>query len=606
MNKIIFFSISLLSLFTPKALGQFAANELDEAFLEGLPPSIREQIETANQVNKDEELDRLFRTDTSVEKNKFILQRLKDEINALEQQISSNIDDNTILEKYGSSFFRTLQSSFMPVNVPNMSGEYVIDVGDAFDIYITGQPAAEDVKVNRDGSILVPEIGKVFVAKKSLKDVDELLKASAEEKLIGAELEISLTSLRDMQIIILGGVVNPGIYTLSGGSNFLGAINVAGGIAENGSFRSIDVKRNGQIIQNVDLYDIFISGFIPDDFVLQSGDTVFVNPYKIGVPVTGGVNFDYIFEAKEEETYQDLINFAGGFSSSFFGYDHIIVKQTGIEGNRTIKILTDNLNNFKIKPRDSILVPEFRASVESQKMISIEGNVRKPGSYTIGDDETLLDVIKLAGGYKNDAYPFASMLLREQSVETERLFAQLNYKETLSYIVSNLGQAGGAVNTGIFDLLSEEIRAQNFTGRIITSFDLRELENDPVKNVQVMDGDKIIVPKLQKVVYLFGDFNNPVTAKYLPKSNLGDYVKVAGGLKKSAYKNLVVIDPDGTTHLYRKGTSLLSGGIDIYPGSIIYAPRNIGKLDGVRYASAVAPILSSLAISLASLNSIQD
>ena len=605
MNKIIFLSISLIALFTPKSLAQFAANELDEAFLEGLPPSIREQVETANQVNKDEELDRLFRTDTSVEKNKFILQRLKDEINALEQQISSDNEIDTGLEKYGTSFFRTLQSSFMPVNIPNMSGDYMIDVGDAFDIYISGEPSVEEVKVNRDGSILIPDIGKVFVAKKSLNDVNEIVKASAAEKLIGTEVELSLSSLRDMQVIILGGVENPGIYTLSGGSNFLGAINVAGGIAENGSFRSIDIKRDGKLIQNVDLYDIFISGLIPNNFVLQSGDTVFINPYKIGVPVTGGVNFDYIFEAKPEETYQDLINFAGGFSSSFFGYDHIIVKQTGIDGTRTIKILRNNLDKFSIKPRDSILVPEFRASIESQKIISIEGNVRKPGKYTISEQETLLDVINLAGGFDDDAYPYASMLLREQSVETEKLFAQLNYKETLNYIVSNLGQGGGSINTGIFDLLAEEIRAQNFTGRIITSFDLSEIENDPSKNVQVMNGDKIIVPALQKVVYLFGDFNNPVTAKYQPNSNIRDYLKVAGGLKKSAYKNLVVIDPDGTTHLY-KGSSLLSSAIEIYPGSIIYAPRNIGKLDGVRYASAIAPILSSLAISLASLNSIQD
>ena len=535
----------------------------------------------------------------------FILQRLKDEINALEQQISSDNEIDTGLEKYGTSFFRTLQSSFMPVNIPNMSGDYIIDVGDAFDIYISGEPSVEEVKVNRDGSILIPDIGKVFVAKKSLNNVNEIVKASAAEKLIGTEVELSLSSLRDMQVVILGGVENPGIYTLSGGSNFLGAINVAGGIAENGSFRSIDIKRDGKLIQNVDLYDIFISGLIPNNFVLQSGDTVFINPYKIGVPVTGGVNFDYIFEAKPEETYQDLINFAGGFSSSFFGYDHIIVKQTGIDGTRTIKILKNNLDKFSIKPRDSILVPEFRASIESQKIISIEGNVRKPGKYTISEQETLLDVINLAGGFDDDAYPYASMLLREQSVETEKLFAQLNYKETLNYIVSNLGQGGGSINTGIFDLLAEEIRAQNFTGRIITSFDLSEIENDPSKNVQVMNGDKIIVPALQKVVYLFGDFNNPVTAKYQPNSNIRDYLKVAGGLKKSAYKNLVVIDPDGTTHLY-KGSSLLSSAIEIYPGSIIYAPRNIGKLDGVRYASAIAPILSSLAISLASLNSIQD
>ena len=45
---------------------------------------------------------------------------------------------------------------------------------------------------------------------------------------------------------------------------------------------------------------------------------------------------------------------------------------------------------------------------------------------------------------------------------------------------------------------------------------------------------------------------------------------------------------------------------DIYPGTIIYVPREIGQLDGINYAAVVAPIFSSLALSLASLNSIND
>ena len=51
---------------------------------------------------------------------------------------------------------------------------------------------------------------------------------------------------------------------------------------------------------------------------------------------------------------------------------------------------------------------------------------------------------------------------------------------------------------------------------------------------------------------------------------------------------------------------LFENDITLYPGSIIYAPRDIGRLSGVQYASTIAPIVSSLAISLASLNSIND
>ena len=182
-----------------------------------------------------------------------------------------------------------------------------------------------------------------------------------------------------MQIVVLGGVESPGIYTISGGSNFLGAINVAGGISENGSFRSIDIRRNGEVIKNIDLYDIFINGNFQNDELLRSGDTVFVNPFQLKVPVTGGVNYEFIFEAKQGDTYSDMINYAGGFSTNFYGYDYVIIKKSSISGTRTEKILTENLAKFKVQPRDALLVPEFEESIESQGSIIIEGKVRKPG-----------------------------------------------------------------------------------------------------------------------------------------------------------------------------------------------------------------------------------
>ena len=345
--KISFFSILLsLLIFSTSAYSQFAPSDLDESFLEGLPPSVREQVETANKVNQDEELDRLFRTDTSIEKNKFILQRLKEEINALEQQISLDSNEKVGLERYGSSFFRTLQSSFMPINIPNMAGDYIIDVGDKFEVLISDDKSIEGVMVNRDGSIQIPKLGKIFVAKKKLSEVDSLVKSVAAEKLIGVDVEISLSSLRDMQIVVLGGVESPGIYTISGGSNFLGAINVAGGISENGSFRSIDIRRNGEVIKNIDLYDIFINGNFQNDELLRSGDTVFVNPFQLKVPVTGGVNYEFIFEAKQGDTYSDMINYAGGFSTNFYGYDYVIIKKSSISGTRTEKILTRKLSKI--------------------------------------------------------------------------------------------------------------------------------------------------------------------------------------------------------------------------------------------------------------------
>ena len=72
-------------------------------------------------------------------------------------------------------------------------------------------------------------------------------------------------------------------------------------------------------------------------------------------------------------------------------------------------------------------------------------------------------------------------------------------------------------------------------------------------------------------------------------------------------ERIVVISPNGDSYLWTGGVFALSRSkFDLIPGSVIYVPREIGKLSGLNYAATIAPIFSSLAISLASLNSIND
>ena len=97
--------------------------DLSEDFLEGLPPSVRDQIEVQNSVQEESDLEDLFRSDTSLEKNKIILQKLKDQITALDNRLSGEGETESKLERFGDTFFQSLQSSFMPVNVHNLNGD---------------------------------------------------------------------------------------------------------------------------------------------------------------------------------------------------------------------------------------------------------------------------------------------------------------------------------------------------------------------------------------------------------------------------------------------------------------------------------------------------
>lgn len=582
---------------------------LAEDFLEGLPPSIREEIEVQNQVEQEEDLEKLFRSDTSVEKNKVILRNLQEQLRALELRLTED-DDNDIgtMKRFGDSFFQSFQSSFMPVNVPNIGSNYIVDVGDVFKLTRSGQKNdTNELMVGRDGTLELPGSGKIQVAGRTLNQVEESVDSLIEATQIGTTHMLSLNKLRDAQIIIVGGVENPGIYTLSGGSNILGGLHVAGGISKSGSFRAIELRRDGNTIAKYDLYDLFISGQYDNENTLRSGDTIFVSQVNFQVPVVGGVHNAAIFELTDDETLKDLIDFAGGFNESFYGFNKVLVTRN-LPQNRTIEsIPVDALDSFKLRPRDSVMVPSYSYKSNDLYKVTIEGRVKRPGTYFVLPGETLSTLVNRAGGYERDAYEYGAALFRQEAINQEERYAQLNYSDTLNYIVSSLGKPGINISSDVLGLLAEEVRATNFLGRVITEFNISALKNQPELNIPLENNDRIVVPSLQKIVYMFGDFKNNLNASYKPEYTIKDYINLAGGLKDSAYNEIIVIDPDGKTQIYSKNIfSIGRGDIDVYPGSIIYAPRNISKINGIQYAATISPIISSVALSLASLNSINN
>ena len=579
------------------------AQNIDKEFLEGLSPEVRQQLQQDD--DKEEEgLEQLFRSDTSIEKNKVILEQLKAQIDDLEKSMDQS-DEVNGLQRFGEEFFSSIQSSFMPINIPNFDTSYIVDVGDVFDLMLTGKLSSQsEVTVQRDGTISIPDYGKVSVAGKSLSEVQQIVSNFLMIADLGIKPYLTLSKARDIQVILLGGVENPGIYTLSAGSNIIGALNVAGGISERGSYRNIDLKRDGKILKTIDLYDTFAFG--KQDFImpLRSGDMVFVNPLSYLVPISGGINNPAIYEMLPDENLNDLIKFAGNFSYSFTGYDSIELRRYSARDFSVSNIALDDLQNIALKPRDEILVPSYTNEMTEAKFITIEGMVNRPGKYYINEGEKLSSIIERAGGYKKDAYIFGAALFRESASSMGSDFNERIYGDTLAFIISNASQPGAAIDSATMDILEEENSTKKFTGRVITHFDLDLILSDPSKNISLKDKDRIVIPRLEKVVYSFGDFRNPSNMLYQPDLSISNYVKISGGFNDSSSRDIIVIDPDGKTNIYQDRLLSFSSDIQLYPGSIIYAPRDIGAMSPIAYASVVSPILSNLAISLASLNSI--
>ena len=151
------------------------------------------------------------------------------------------------------------------------------------------------------------------------------------------------------------------------------------------------------------------------------------------------------------------------------------------------------------------------------------------------------------------------------------------------------------------------MRSREPKGRVIAEFNPYVLRNDPSKDTLLEHGDKVNIPAFTDYIFLLGDFKNPGVHKYHSSLSVSDYVKQAGGFSKFSDKSMIIIDPNGISQEVKPAFfGKYISDHELYPGSVILATREVGKVRGLNYATTVAPVISSLAISLASLNSIVD
>src|SRR6185312_8216144 len=123
--------------------------------------------------------------------------------------------------------------------------------------------------------------------------------------------------LRTMQVYVLGNVLQPGVYTVSSLSRVSNVLAAAGGITKTGSLRRLEVRRNGAVVQVIDLYRMLMSGDMSGDEPLQPGDVVFVPVIGPVVAVAGDVKQPAIYELARPagEPLGAVVQLSGGLSA---------------------------------------------------------------------------------------------------------------------------------------------------------------------------------------------------------------------------------------------------------------------------------------------------
>ncbi len=556
------------------------SQELDEAFLASLPEDVRQDVEEKMEAKENLEKPVYRRASTFID---------KDEVK------------DVTLELFGADFFDVMQTSFMPTNEPNLDASYILDFGDVLEIQLIGQKDLTDsYTIARDGSINLPDIGKLNLSGLRLNDASNLIKAKINNSYIGTDAYISLKNVRDINVLIVGNAYNPGIYTLNGNSNMLHALSMAGGINSIGSYRNISLVRAGKIIDTLDLYEVLIYGKYNFSSGLRSGDSIVVNPVGKLVTFETGVMRPGIYELKEDENFQDLLKFSNGFSKNY-DFENILVKRVVTGVSKIINLKIDDLYEFDLLDNDSIFIREYMIDT-----IFIEGAVMNPGKYEINRGTTLSEAISIAGGYDPSAYPFGGYLNNQKALEVNELSKEKLYDTFLTNLIIN-GVSLTDKDFGIGELLFQ-IKEAEVTGRIIAEFDLDVIKANKSLDTVLEDGDRLLIPKITQQVYVQGEVSNSGAVRYLPNMDPAHYISMVGGLLKNADEdNIFIIHPNGETvnlnsnaklsFIFQEGSNQL-----IYPGSIIFVPQKNNFTNPIDVASIWAPIISSIALSLTSLS----
>ncbi len=337
-----------------------------------------------------------------------------------EPTVARAAETETGLSLFGLNVFRTPTSQFQPVLSGPVPSNYRLGPGDVMVIVLTGDVEfVYEREVTREGFIVIPQVGRVFVNNLTMEQLLQLLRQRLARSYSGirtgtTQFDVSIARLRANQIFVIGEIVRPGAYQLTSVATVLNALYAAGGPTERGNFREIQIRRGRETIATFDLYDYFLRADITSDIMLEQGDIVFVPVQGKRASVSGAVVRPTIYELKQAETLTDLIQAAGGFrADAAFNRLAIsrIVPVASRSPNDPDRVVIDvPLNQitdgkappFPIEPGDSVIV--FEVVESSRGTVELNGNVYHPGRFGWHAGMRLSDVIRLAGGFRPTTY----------------------------------------------------------------------------------------------------------------------------------------------------------------------------------------------------------
>lgn len=302
--------------------------------------------------------------------------------------------------------------------------DFILGSGDKLAVLFRGQREDEKIyTVNNDGQLIIKGLAPVSAAGKTVAQLREELRARVSN-LHNTEVFVSLDSVRQIDVLVVGHVKKPGRHNLTVFHSALDALLEAGGIEKTGSLRQIKLVRNGRSAI-IDLYGLLVHGSNTVDMRLRDGDRLIVPPIGPTVAVAGGVKRPGIFELRktaardaEKKTLQEMLGLSGGLVNP--GENRFLKLDVTRDGQETVteisalhKPLFGNGSILNVAPSK-----EKRAGT-----VMLTGHTRQAGLHDLDKSTTLATLLDDEKVFGPDIYPLIGVIERwnEDQMVTQML-----------------------------------------------------------------------------------------------------------------------------------------------------------------------------------------
>lgn len=414
---------------------------------------------------------------------------------------------------FGASLFQNAGLSFEPDIRIATPKNYIVGPDDEILLDIYGASSENfRLRVTPEGTVKIPNLAPVQVSGLTVEQAEQRIIARLRQGGFkdlgrsdgsatgnGTYASASVGKIRSIRVTLVGEVVRPGTYTVSSLGSAFNALYLAGGPnPETGSFRRIQIIRGNRVVRTVDLYDFLLRADQRDNIRLQDQDVIRVAEYQTRVDMQGEVRRPYLFELLPGETFQTLLNFAGGFNDEAYTASVSVRRNTAKE-RQVINLTPDEFTKFIPQRGDRFTTGRILNRYENR--VQVVGAVMRPGDYALEPGlATVGELIRRADGLRKDAFTNRATVFRErENSETE-----------------------------------------------IIPFDLKSLLNGQTPDIALHRQDSVVIQSIRNLreayfVTIEGAVNKPDTVNFASNMTVSDLIALAGGFQEGATANRVEI-----------------------------------------------------------------